>query len=171
MQHLKGSSHLSARIKKLCERGYLMKFKAPGGRKIYIVPPEHWDITKADEFLFLVKQPAKRGKRYDPEIMARISNALNEGLQTAYAVARKAKVHPRVAKKYLDYMAENDIIFKIEKRGRTYYTLYSYLHRVQKVIEGLYSTYLTLPKWFAENLKHVEVEMQSEDVIIIRKLQ
>ena len=131
MQHLKGSSHLSARIKKLCERGYLMKFKAPGGRKIYIVPPEHWDITKADEFLFLVKQPAKRGKRYDAEILQRVQNALWDEKQSILEVAKRAGVNRHTAKKYLQYLAEKSIIFHYaeEYRGaiskRHIYTVYS----------------------------------------------
>lgn len=139
MHHLKGSSHLSARIKKLCEYGYLVKFKAPGGRKIYIVRPEHWDITKADEILFLAKQSTQRRRWYDPEILAKVNNALWDEFQSAYTVAKRTGIEVRTAKRYLEHLVEKGIIFKFQINGVDYYTLYSPQQNFRNVLT-LFST-------------------------------
>lgn len=132
MQHLKGSSHLSDRVKKLYQRGYLKKFKIPGGQVLYLVPPEHWGITIADEFLHIVRQlPTSRRRRYSEEILERINNALWDEYQSAWKVAKRAGVKVETAKRYLEHLVDQGIIMKFTIGNTDYYTVYS-LEAIEK---------------------------------------
>ncbi len=119
MDHLRGSSHLSDRLKKLHRRGYLVKVRIPGGA-LYIVPPEYWDdVTRADEFLYYVTNCRnRRCRRYSEDLIMKVSNALYAEKQSISEVAKRAGVKWHTAKKYLQYLAEKGIIFHYEEEHR-----------------------------------------------------